>query len=102
MKRYACHRVYTRPDHYLKQAFVTLNEQGKVVHYATFAEEFPATEWIGGVIVLSDTETAPTDGFRSWFRQPANDATMPIHAWHLSEFDFEREEPAQTCVIRRL
>lgn len=102
MKRYACHRVYTHPDHYLKQAFITLDEQGKVIHYATFAEEFPATEWIGGVIVLSDIDIAPNDNFRSWFQQHAKGNENSIFAWHLSEFDFEREEPAQTCIIRRL
>lgn len=102
MKKYACHRVYIRPNHYLKQAFITLDEQGKVIHYATFAEEFPATEWIGGVIVLSDIDVAPSDNFRSWFQQQAKGDGNSIHAWHLSEFDFEREEPAPTCIIRCL
>ena len=102
MKRYACLRVYTRADHYLKQAFITLDDESKVIHYATFTEEFHATEWIGGVIVLSDTDTAPTDDFQSWFQQHTKSDGHPIHAWHLSEFDFEREEPTPTCIIRRL
>ena len=102
MKRYACHRVYTRIDQYLKQAFITLDEQSKVIHYATFTEEFHATEWIGGAIILSDTDTAPTDDFRSWFQQHTKNDGQSIHAWHLSEFDFEREEPTPTCIIRLL
>ena len=102
MKRYACHRVYTRADHYLKQAFITLDEDGRVIHYATFIEEFQTTEWIGGVIVLSDTDATPTNDFRSWFQEHAKSNGQTIHAWHFSEFDFEKEEPTPTCIIRRL
>lgn len=102
MKRYACHRVYTRADNYLKQAFITLDEDGRVIHYATFIEEFQATEWIGGVIVLSDTDATPTNDFRSWFQEHAKSNGQTIHAWHFSEFDFEKEEPTPTCIIRRL
>jgi len=102
MKKYACHRVYTRPDHYLKQAFITINEQGNLINYAPFSEEIRNTEWIGGVIVLSDSEKTPGNNWHSWIREHTKDAGHLTYAWHFSEFDFEREEPTPTCVARRL
>ncbi len=102
MKRYACHRVYTSPKHYLNQAYITLDEQGEVVNYATFTEEVSATEWIGGVIFLSDTTPAPTDDFQAWAKKHIKNEGIPTYAWHLSEFNFEREEPTPTCIFRRL
>lgn len=101
MRNYACHRVYTDADHYLKQAFVSIGEDEKIIHLGTFQEEMVATEWIGGVIFLTTTNEAPNGDFHSWAKQQKNGQT-PVYAWHLSEFDFEREEPTPNCIIRRL
>jgi len=101
MKNYACHRVYTDADHYLKQAFVSIGEDGKIIRLGTFQEEMVATEWIGGVIFVTTTEMAPNGDFHSWTKQQKNGQT-PVYAWHLSEFDFNREEPTPNCIIRRL
>ena len=56
MKNYACHRLYDSPDHYSGQSVVTLDECGQVVSYVPLTNELPATEWIGGVILLSDKQ----------------------------------------------
>ena len=101
MRNYACHRVYTDADHYLKQAFVSVGEGGKIIRLGTFQEEMVATEWIGGVIFLTTTDKAPNGDFHSWAKQQKIGQT-PAYAWHLSEFDFEREEPTSNCIIRRL
>ena len=101
MKRYACHRIYTASDHYLKQAFIEIGEDEKIIRLGTFQEEMVATEWIGGVIFLTDTDIAPNEDFRTWVNQQKN-GQIPVYAWHLSEFDFEREEPTPNCIIRRL
>ena len=101
MRNYACHRVYTDADHYLKQAFVSIGEGGKIIRLGEFQEEMVATEWIGGVIFLTTTDEAPKGDFHSWAKQQKNGQT-PVYAWHLSEFDFEREEPTPNCIIRRL
>ena len=101
MRNYACHRVYTDADHYLKQAFVSIGEDEKTIRLGTYQEEMVATERIGGVIFLTTTNEAPNGDFHSWAKQQKNGQT-PVYAWHLSEFDFEREEPTPNCIIRRL
>ena len=101
MRKYACHRVYTNANHYLKQAFVAIGEDGKIIRLGTFQEEMVATEWIGGVIYLTTTDEAPNGDFHIWAKQQKIGQT-PAYAWHLSEFDFEREEPTPNCIIRRL
>ena len=69
MRNYACHRVYTDADHYLKQAFVSIGEGGKIIRLGEFQEEMVATEWIGGVIYLTTTNETPNGDFHSWAKQ---------------------------------
>ncbi len=102
MKRYACHRVYTQADHYLNQAFVAVDEKGMVVKYASFHEEIMATEWIGGVIFLSDTNIAPNGDFETWKSKHVKIGQTPFYAWHLSEFDFEKGEPTSNGIFHLL
>lgn len=102
MRKYACHRIYTDPDHYLSQAFVAIDEEGKVIRYASFQEEMVATEWIGGVIYLTDTNTAPNGDFHLWFNNHIKNGQTPVYAWHLSEFNFVREEPTPNCIFSLL
>lgn len=102
MNKYACHRVYIRQGQYLKQAFVTINEHGNLIDYATFSEEIRDTEWIGGVIVLSDSAIASNEDFHTWASKHIKIGQSPVYAWHLSEYDFEQEEPTPNCIFRRL
>ena len=101
MRNYACHRVYIDANHYLKQAFVSIGEDEKIIRLGTFQEEMVATEWIGGVIFLTTTDEAPNGDFHSWAKQQKNGQT-PVYAWPLSESDFAREEPTPSRSIRRL
>ena len=103
MKNYACHRLYDSPDHYSGQSVVTLDECGQVVAYVPLTNELPATEWIGGVILLSDKqELVHTDTLTNQFRQLLSGVSPRKYAWHISAFDFQREEPISGCIIRRL
>ena len=101
IKRYACHRVYDGYNHYLSQSVVAIAPDGEVLECKPLTEETSFTEWIGGVIFLTTTDEAPCGDFHSWAKQQKN-GQIPVYAWHLSEFDFEREEPTPNCIIRRL
>ena len=105
MRNYACHRLYISPDHYLKQAFVSLDEQGRVVRYASFQEEIVATDKkkrIGGIIILSDTLSSPCEDFHAWLVREMKSQAEQTHAWHLSDFDFTKEKPTGQSILRRL
>jgi hypothetical protein len=81
---------------------VTINERGEVERIAPLLEETSATEWLGGIIILSDKETLPS-------RLKFNDLLdylipmeTPWYAWHISDFDFQQNELTSRSVIRRL
>lgn len=101
MKRYACHRLYTHQGHFLKQAVVVIDEDGTVVHYTPFEDEQRATEWIGGIIILSHQSEAELEHWNSLsFSEKLKG--FPVFAWHLSHFDFEQVKPTPQSVLRRL
>lgn len=102
MKNYACHRLYDSPGHYSGQSVVTLDECGQVVSYAPLTSEQPATEWIGGVILLSDKQDVHADTLLEQFRQLLSGVSPKKYAWHIPAFDFQREEPMPDGIIRRL
>lgn len=100
MKRYACHRLYLSPGQYLKQAVVTLDEEGKVCHYSKLEKEIHSTEWIGGVIILSSHSVSlPSGNIHEWLE---NNDDKQKYAWHLSQFDFEKETATSQSILRRL
>ena len=103
MKRYACHRLYKSLDYYEGRSFVTLNDDGIVMETGPLTEEMAATEWIGGVIILSGKTEIPYDG-DAWSKfccLLSGDAPT-IYAWHISTFDFQQGEPITGSVIRKL
>lgn len=53
MRRFACQRLYLSPDTYFIRYVVELGNNGKIQSYYPLEEEIYATQWIGGVIVLS-------------------------------------------------
>ena len=57
MKKYACNRLYKASGEWMPQSVVSINERGEVERYAPLKEETSATEWLGGIIILSDKET---------------------------------------------
>jgi hypothetical protein len=102
MKKYACNRLYKASDEWMPQSVVTINERGEVERVAPLLEETSATEWLGGIIILSDKETLPS---RLKFNDLL-DYLMPMetpwYAWHISDFDFQQNELTSRSVIRRL
>ena len=92
VKKYACHRLYDASDHYYPQSVVTIDEDGKVIECHPLTEETSATEWIGGIIILSDkAEIPPFTDFQALLRLLTETNRSRIYAWHLSAFDFQQE-----------
>lgn len=102
MKRYACHRLYTHPGHYLKQGTVTIDREGNVAHFGCFEEEIHSTEWIGGVIILSNKEKAELEDFQTLLSSLCDTKKVPLYAWHLSDFDFVNERITSQSILHRL
>lgn len=102
MKKYACHRVYDAPDRYFKQSVVSIANDGKVCNISPLTDETAGTEWIGGIIVLSDSEELCRETSFANLLHKTTNAKQSCYAWHLSHFDFEREELTPQTIIRRL
>ena len=103
MKKYACHRLYKSLDHYDGRSFVALNNEGVVMETGPLMEEMAATEWIGGVIILSEKSKISCDGdVRAKFCSLLSGDAPAIYAWHISTFDFQQGEPFPESIIRRL
>jgi len=101
MKKYACNRLYLY-NRFFNLAWVVIDAEGRVQGFESFTEEKPGTEWLGGVIVLSDKETAvPTRNFKE-FLSLMTASRQEVYAWHLSDFDFQKEELTSRSIIRRL
>ena len=103
MKKYACNRLYMADGHYETPSVVRVDKEGKVEGHFPLTEEASATEWIGGVVVLSDKDAC--DVVRTDFRTFLHTMTRsghPLYAWHISGFDFLKEDFTPQSVIRRL
>ena len=105
MKKFACHRLYLTPHEYLRRASVTLDEQGRVAGYQTLIEETASTEWIGGVIFLLPQEEIASDAnFIELLKadSKSKETTLPLYAWHVSNYDFEQDCLTRQSVVQRL
>ena len=102
MKKYACNRLYRASDEWMPQSVVTINERGEVERIAPLLEETSATEWLGGIIILSDKETLPSRLKFNELLDYLTPAETPLYAWHISDFDFQQNELTSRSVIRRL
>lgn len=103
-KKYACHRVYEAGKIYHSQSVVSLDEAGRVVGCSPLMEETAATEWIGGIIILSPlAEMVPTSDFQSLLKQLTLSASGENrYAWHIDSFDFAKESLTAQSVVRKL
>ena len=103
IKNYACHRVYEGSHAYLSQSVVSITKNGEVVACKPLSQETAFTEWIGGVIVLSPISdmTHSTDS-QTMLREMTHIDQAPLYAWHISDFDFSREELTPQSIVRRL
>lgn len=105
MKKFACHRLYLKPDECLKMACVTIDGEGRVAGYKPLTEETASTEWIGGVIfLLPQAEIASEANFHELWKAGISlkDETKPLYAWHVSNFDFEHDCLTPQSVVQRL
>ena len=103
MKNYATHRLYYPKGKYQGKSVVTLNEQGEVLSFFSLDEEINATEWIGGIIILSIKATiSPDENYNDLLSQQHFTTEHPLYAWHLSHFDFGNETPTSKSILRRL
>lgn len=101
-RRYACNRLYLSYNQYISPCVVTIGEEGKVQGYSPLEEETSATEWIGGVIVLSDkSENLSISTFAQFF-EDTKSAKHADYAWHIIYFDFQAAELTPQSIIRRL
>lgn len=102
MKKYACNRLYRASDEWMPQSVVTINEKGEVERIAPLLEETSATEWLGGIIILSDKKIMPSQLKFNDLLDYLTPVEMPLYAWHISDFDFQQNELTSRSVIRRL
>lgn len=102
MKKYACNRLYLNDGRYYPQSVVILDDKGEVAGHAPLTEETSFTEWIGGVIIIShQKDSFLTQDFKTMSEEKES-AGHPLYAWHISHFDFHREELTPQSIIRRL
>lgn len=103
IKNYACHRIYIGGQSILTQSIVSVTSNGEVVACTPLSEEIASTEWIGGIVVLSNqSEIVCRQDFPKWIHQLVVDKQFPIYAWHISDFDFQQENLTKRSIIRRL
>lgn len=104
MKRFACHRLYAGNGYVLQKAVVCINEAGEIQSYEPLEGETPFTQWIGGVILVNSSPLWELKGTFSVLcnelsELPANHTSF---AWHLTDFDFEKEEITPQSRLYRL
>ena len=103
MKKYACNRLYKAPGKWMPQSVVTINERGEVEGFAPLMEETSATEWLGGIIILSDKKVLPSQrNFNDLLDYLRPTTESSLYAWHISDFNFQQEELTPQSIIRRL
>ena len=100
-KRYACNRLYVGERIFL-QSVVEINDEGWVECFMPLTQETPATEWIGGVIVLWNKEELPLLKDLKSLLHSLPDEEDAIYAWHITHVDFQQETLTPESIIRRL
>ena len=86
----------------MSQSVVTIDELGMVQGYTTLKDEQAATEWIGGVIVLSgEKELVSSKDFKTLLEHLTH-AKLHTYAWHISDFDFLYQQLTDRSIVRLL
>lgn len=102
MRKFACNRLYVSDTDSLSQSVVSVDEFGHVSGYAPLKDEQAATEWIGGVIVLSgEKDLVPTGDFKILLEHLTH-AKLHTYAWHISDFDFFNLQLTDKSIVKRL
>lgn len=102
MRKYACNRLYYSSDKYLSPAVVDLDDTGCVISFALLENEQAATKWIGGIIVLSEDNDLRMKKDFHHFLLMSKTSREAIYAWHISDFDFDKENFSSNSILKRL
>lgn len=104
MKKFACHRVYKAPNSFQGQSVISINDKGEVVSCSLLTNETHYTEWIGGIVVLSSNDELFLNNNFSYFMHMncSQVQNCPVFAWHISPFDFEKEDCLPQSRLRKL
>lgn len=104
VRKFACHRIYQSSDSSQGQSVISINSKGEVVSLSSLDSESCHTEWIGGVIVLSNKKELfiGTDFLSFLSGTFPVERKYPLYAWHIYPFDFENEILLPQSVLRRL
>ncbi len=91
MRRVAANIVYMNREVFYKNHVVEIYGNRVVCHYA-LKSELAMTEWLGGIIVLANTEHADTECVKSmddFFDrlEAAEDSSGPLRAYHIRNAD---------------
>ena len=103
MKKYACNRLYLSSNEYLSPSVVCLDDEGCVISFALLKDELDATEWIGGVVILSEVKDITFEqNFHQLLQKSSASPNALLYAWHISNFDFNKEEFSSISTLKRL
>lgn len=105
MRRFACHYLYvSQKDCYAKYV-VEINEDSRVSAYFPLKEEISATQWIGGIIILSpflELEFHAKEPFHSFLKRVTVETARLQYAWHITYFDFAKKDFTNLSTMVRL
>lgn len=104
IKNFACHKLYWNIDSFQEQSVVRVNGRGEVLSFQLLDEEIRHTEWIGGVIILSPMiELSMVSDFKTLLQDAYREEKVsPLYAWHVSHFDFTKEDINPQSILRKL
>lgn len=105
MRRFACHYLYVSPKGCYAKYVVEINEESKVCAYFPLKEEISATQWIGGIIILSpfpELEIHAEEPFSSFLKRVTVETAGSQYAWHIICFDFAEKNFTNLSTVVRL
>lgn len=97
MRRFACHYLYVSADGCYSKYVVELEDNDRVRVYFPLKEELSATQWIGGVIVISplcELELHSGENFSDFLKRVImeSETDVPVYAWYIADFDLIKKE----------
>ena len=97
MRRFACHYLYVSADGCYSQYVVELEDSDRVRAYFPLKEEISATQWIGGVIIISpmyELDICSGEKFVDFLHRAMLETELeqPVYAWHIADFDLPGKE----------
>ena len=97
MRRFACHYLYVSADGCYSKYVVELEDSDRVRAYFPLKEEISATQWIGGVIIISpmyELDICSGEKFVDFLHRAMLETELeqPGYAWHIADFDLPGKE----------